>query len=176
MEPQRRRERFSLAVTFNRWLLSGTPKVTRPSTPWTNMLWGAMPGTATNGAPLCERSRATTCARWQGLAIKPELPEGVACLVSFGHCYPVLSATAIQCFVLGPSCVARFKSSLFCCRFRHALAASRTKWEKRHSRRAYKFLQLARKTKNSLDARPWVKRSWMQGADLRPVLDYLSSI
>ena len=59
-------------------------------------------------------------------------------------------------------------------RFGNALAKTRTKFQKRIRRRAYKFLKEARKDSGDYDSRPRVNRAWLAGADLQPILNYLT--
>lgn len=55
-----------------------------------------------------------------------------------------------------------------------ALAKTRTKFQKRMHRTAFKFLKKARSSENNFDFRPRVNRAWMTGANLQPVIDFLS--
>ncbi len=59
-------------------------------------------------------------------------------------------------------------------RFGTALARTRTKFLKKHRAKAIKFLRDAKKSRCECDARPRVNRAWIAGADLQPVLDFLS--
>lgn len=56
-----------------------------------------------------------------------------------------------------------------------ALAKVRSKHQKRNYRKAMAFLRGARKTENKLDLRTRVNRAWMAGANLQPVIDFLSN-
>lgn len=55
-----------------------------------------------------------------------------------------------------------------------ALAKVRTKFAKRHRRQAMSFLRQARMSDREFDCRPRINRAWIAGADLQPVLDFLS--
>ena len=59
--------------------------------------------------------------------------------------------------------------------FGRALARVRTKHLKRNFRKAMIFLRGARKTENQLDIRARINRAWIAGANLQPVIDYLSN-
>ena len=60
-------------------------------------------------------------------------------------------------------------------RFGVALSAIRTQHYNQNVRRALKFLRKAKATSNSLDERARINNVWIQAADLKPVLSYLSS-
>ena len=59
-------------------------------------------------------------------------------------------------------------------RFGVAVSKCRTKFLKRHRRAAKQFLRRARKTPNDYDRRSKINRSWVNSANLQPVIDFLS--
>ena len=59
-------------------------------------------------------------------------------------------------------------------RFGVALARTRTKFQRRTVRKAYRFLKKARKTSHDYDYRPRTDRAWIQSDGLQEVLDFLS--
>ena len=60
-------------------------------------------------------------------------------------------------------------------RFGVALSAIRTQHYEQNIRRAMKFLRKAKATTSKLDERARINNLWIQAADLKPVLSYLSS-
>lgn len=59
-------------------------------------------------------------------------------------------------------------------RFGVALAKVRSKCRKAHIQAARKFLRRARKHPEPVDSRHRINKMWMDGADLKPVFNYLS--
>lgn len=60
-------------------------------------------------------------------------------------------------------------------RFGIALSKRRTLHERRHAREARKFLKEARASTRKLDQRPRLNKAWVHGANLDPVMTYLSN-
>ncbi|CAK8992555.1 unnamed protein product, partial [Durusdinium trenchii] len=58
--------------------------------------------------------------------------------------------------------------------FGRALAACRTKRLKKHQKLARRFMREAKQSETSMDERPRVNDAWVRGANLRPILAYLS--
>ncbi|CAK9092925.1 Uncharacterized protein SCF082_LOCUS43721 [Durusdinium trenchii] len=56
-----------------------------------------------------------------------------------------------------------------------ALSKCRTLHERRHAREARKFLKEARASTRKLDQRPRLNKAWVHGANLDPVMTYLSN-
>lgn len=59
-------------------------------------------------------------------------------------------------------------------RFGAALAKSRTIHREQHAKMAYRFLKEAKKSPHSADTRTRVNQSWVSGAELQDVINFLS--
>lgn len=59
-------------------------------------------------------------------------------------------------------------------RFGEALAAVRSEHAVHHRREAKRFLQEAMRTSNKMDEGARANNLWIKGADLKPVLNFLS--
>lgn len=60
-------------------------------------------------------------------------------------------------------------------RFGRVLAKVRSKHLKRHVAEARRFLREARQSTMKLNAKPKANNLWLEGANLAPVLEFLSS-
>ena len=60
-------------------------------------------------------------------------------------------------------------------KFGQALAKVRSKHQKRNHRKAMAWLRRARKSEQDYDRRPRINKAWVAGANLQPVLDFLSA-
>ncbi|CAK9102934.1 unnamed protein product [Durusdinium trenchii] len=74
----------------------------------------------------------------------------------------------------GASAMAAPVCSTFVFMFGRALAACRTKRLKKHQKLARRFMREAKQSETSMDERPRVNDAWVRGANLRPILAYLS--
>lgn len=60
-------------------------------------------------------------------------------------------------------------------KFGEALSKVRSKYQKKHHREAMAWLRQARRCERDYDRRPRLNRAWVTGANLQPVLDFLSA-